>query len=59
MLTGRTSIVIAHRLATLREVDRILVLHKGRLTEQGTHDELIQRQGGIYRTLYQLQALPS
>ncbi len=55
MLVGRTSIVIAHRLATVRAVDRILVLHRGRLTEQGSHDELIRLDGGIYRTLYELQ----
>ncbi|HXV76588.1 MAG TPA: ABC transporter ATP-binding protein [Candidatus Polarisedimenticolaceae bacterium] len=56
LLDGRTSIVIAHRLATLRDVDRILVLHHGRLVEQGTHDELVRLDAGIYRTLYTLQA---
>ena len=56
MLRGRTSIIIAHRLATVRDVDRILVLHHGQLTEQGSHDELVRREGGIYRTLYNLQA---
>ncbi len=55
VLADRTSIIIAHRLATLREVDRILVLHKGSLREQGTHGELMELDGGIYRTLYQLQ----
>ncbi len=55
VLADRTSIIIAHRLATLREVDRILVLHKGALREQGTHGELMELDGGIYRTLYQLQ----
>ena len=51
---GRTSIIIAHRLQTIREVDRILVLNDGRVAEIGTHDELLAA-GGIYRTLYSLQ----
>lgn len=55
ILRGRTSIVIAHRLATLREVGRILVLHHGQLREQGTHEELIALEGGIYRALHLLQ----
>jgi ATP-binding cassette subfamily B protein len=57
LLRGRTSIVIAHRLATVRGADRILVLHHGRLTEQGSHAELMQVEGGIYRTLYSLQTV--
>jgi ATP-binding cassette subfamily B multidrug efflux pump len=51
---GRTSIIIAHRLSTIQDVDRILVLHKGRVAEEGTHRELLAR-GGIYTKLYQLQ----
>jgi ATP-binding cassette subfamily B protein len=54
VLRGRTSIVIAHRLATIQHVDRIVVLHKGRIAEQGTHRELLHR-GGIYAKLYRLQ----
>lgn len=54
LLRGRTSLVIAHRLSTVRNADRILVLHKGRLHEQGTHDELIAL-GGLYRRLVELQ----
>jgi ATP-binding cassette, subfamily B, multidrug efflux pump len=54
LLTGRTSIVIAHRLSTIQNADRILVFHKGRLREQGTHQELLV-QRGIYYRLYQLQ----
>ena len=54
MVEGRTSIVIAHRLSTIQRADRILVMHKGRLRESGTHQELLV-QRGIYWKLYQLQ----
>ena len=54
VLEGRTSLVIAHRLSTIRHSDTILVLHKGILREQGTHDELVAA-GGLYQTLYELQ----
>jgi ABC-type multidrug transport system ATPase subunit len=50
----RTSIIIAHRLQTIRECDRILVLHHGVVREIGTHEELIAQQG-IYYTLHELQ----
>src|SRR5690606_18680729 len=53
-LEGRTSLVIAHRLATVRDADRILVLEDGRLLEQGTHQELLA-QGGLYTALYRTQ----
>ena len=52
--TGRTSIVIAHRLSTVQDADRILVVDKGRITEQGTHQELLAH-GGAYKKLYDLQ----
>jgi len=54
LLEGRTSIIVAHRLATITKVDRILVLHEGRLVEEGSHQELYQ-QGGVYRDLFDLQ----
>lgn len=51
---GRTSIIIAHRLQTIQECDRILVLHQGQVRELGTHEELIEKKG-IYYTLHELQ----
>ena len=54
LLAGRTALVIAHRLSTIQHADRILVFHKGRLREQGSHQELLS-QRGIYYRLYQLQ----
>jgi ATP-binding cassette subfamily B multidrug efflux pump len=54
LLSGRTALVIAHRLSTIQYADRILVFHKGRLREQGAHQELLA-QRGIYYRLYQLQ----
>ena len=54
-MAHRTSIVIAHRLSTVRNADMILVLDKGRIVEKGTHDQLIQMDDGIYRKLSELQ----
>ena len=54
LLSGRTALVIAHRLSTIQHADRILVFHKGRLREQGAHQDLLA-QRGIYYRLYQLQ----
>ena len=54
LMADRTTIAIAHRLSTVQDMDKILVFHKGRLREWGTHQELLVRRG-IYHTLYQLQ----
>ena len=56
LMKGRTSIVIAHRLSTVRSLDRILVFDRGEIVEQGTHAALSIRVGGIYRGLFELQA---
>ncbi|QJR19376.1 ABC transporter ATP-binding protein [Pelagibacterium halotolerans] len=57
LMTGRTTLVIAHRLSTVRALDRILVFDKGRIVEEGDHLALIRREGGIYRRLFEKQAL--
>lgn len=54
LVKDRTAIIIAHRLSTIKMVDRIIVLSKGQITEQGSHDELLE-QNGLYRSLYELQ----
>jgi len=54
IIKGRTSIIIAHRLSTIQHVDRILVLHKGRIVEEGSHFELLDKKG-LYYDLYRLQ----
>jgi ATP-binding cassette subfamily B protein len=56
LMKGRTSIVIAHRLSTVRSLDRILVFDRGEIVEQGTHAALASRAGGIYRGLFERQA---
>jgi subfamily B ATP-binding cassette protein MsbA len=58
LMRDRTSLVIAHRLATVRRADRIVVLDAGRIVEQGSHDALIAR-GGHYARLYELQFRPA
>ena len=55
LMAGRTSVVIAHRLATVRKADKIIVLDKGNVIEQGTHNELLSNENGLYRTLTELQ----
>jgi ATP-binding cassette, subfamily B, bacterial len=56
LMKGRTSIVIAHRLSTVRSLDRILVFDRGEIVEQGNHATLAARAGGIYRALFERQA---
>lgn len=57
LIAGRTAIVIAHRLATVRMLDRILVFDRGEVVEEGRHEELVRKSGGIYRRLFERQAL--
>jgi ABC-type multidrug transport system fused ATPase/permease subunit len=52
---GRTTFVIAHRLSTITAADMIMVLEDGRIVEQGTHHQLVEREGGRYRALYERQ----
>lgn len=56
LIKGKTTIVIAHRLSTIREMDRIIVLEKGKIIEDGVHDELANKEGGLYKKLWDLQA---
>lgn len=55
LMKNRTTIIIAHRLSTVRKADKILVLKNGKIAEQGKHDDLVQIPNGIYRNLYELQ----
>ena len=55
LVKGRTVLSIAHRLSTLRDADRLIVIEKGEIVEEGTHDELLKIEDGIFRRLYELQ----
>ena len=55
LMKGRTTIAIAHRLSTLLEMDRIIVLDKGRIIEQGSHAALTKKVGGVYARLWKMQ----
>lgn len=57
LMVGRTTIVIAHRLSTVRALDRLLVFDGGKVVEEGRHEQLVKRDGGIYRRLFERQAL--
>ncbi len=57
LMAGRTTIIIAHHLHTVRQVDQIVLLQEGRLIQTGTHEQLL-RQDGLYRHLYELQSQP-
>jgi ATP-binding cassette, subfamily B, bacterial len=57
LMVSRTTVVIAHRLSTVRALDRLLVLDKGRIAEEGSHEKLIQLHNGLYRRLFERQAL--
>ena len=56
LMVGRTTIVIAHRLSTVRDLDRLLVFDRGRLVEDGAHEVLLRRPGGLYRRLVERQS---
>jgi ABC-type multidrug transport system fused ATPase/permease subunit len=58
LIAGRTTFMIAHRLATIRSADLILVMHHGEIVERGTHEELIER-GGLYKQLFEMQTAKS
>ena len=57
LMEGRTTLVVAHRLSTVRALDRLLVMDKGRVVEEGTHEALIRIRNGVYRRLFEKQAL--
>jgi len=55
IVRGRTVVIIAHRLAAVRQCDRIIGMYNGEIVEIGTHDELLRREGGLYAHLWYLQ----
>jgi ATP-binding cassette subfamily B protein len=57
LMTGRTTLVIAHRLSTVRALDRLLVFDRGKVVEEGRHEALVRKENGIYRRLFERQAL--
>ena len=56
LMKGRTTVAIAHRLSTVKNADKLVVLDGGQIAEEGTHDELLEREGGIYRKLVEMQS---
>jgi len=59
LIEGRTTFVIAHRLSTLKNADRLIVLEDGRLVEQGTHEELLEKEDGLFKKLWEMQTTVS
>jgi len=57
LMTGRTTLIIAHRLSTVRALDRLLVFDRGKVVEEGRHEALVRKDNGIYRRLFERQAL--
>jgi ATP-binding cassette, subfamily B, bacterial len=56
LIKDKTTIVVAHRLSTIRKMDRIIVIENGKIVEDGKHDDLINKEGGLYKKLWDLQA---
>jgi len=57
LISKRTSLIIAHRLSTIRHAHQIMVMEKGKMVECGNHEELLQKEHGRYKTLYEMQFL--
>ena len=55
LIKGKTTIMIAHRLSTLRDADRLIVIERGKIAEEGTHAELLAKEDGVYKKLFTLQ----
>jgi ABC-type multidrug transport system fused ATPase/permease subunit len=55
-MKGRTAIVIAHRLSTIQKMDRIIVIDKGQILEEGNHESLLKNENSLYKKLWSLQA---
>ena len=56
LMKGKTTIVVAHRLSTIMQMDRIVVIEKGKIIEEGKHEELVKAKQGIYQKLWKIQA---
>lgn len=57
IMVGRTTVIVAHRLSTIRDANTIAVVEQGRIVETGTHQDLVSKEGGVYSTLVHLQEL--